>query len=246
MRQLFYVMFVSLLMVGSADIFAKNRTRSRPSTPKRTTRTVKKSTPKRTVVKKSTPRKTTEKKSTIAPKKTRTDKKSTIKKTTTKKNEKPKAVSTSKIDKRQSKAMKGKNTAAAKKYGNKKSATKAYRSDLAKKNKYTSSTPPSTRPSHIPPTVVHGGITYQTRYSVLPGGGYGYMRYNPLTGMYYVMDPIDYLIMESAMMNAGYGHWDARGRPVTYGPGAGLVVLYIFLGCIVVVILIAVGRKVFS
>ena len=112
---------------------------------------------------------------------------------------------------------------------------------MAGKNKYNSATAPSSRPSHVPATVSVGGTTYQTRYHMLPTGGYGYMRYNHLTGSYYVMSPLDYIITDMAMMNSGYGHWNANGSPYRYRNP--LLGLWIFLGVVgIFLIILAIAK----
>ena len=210
MRRLMFVFFAVLLMVGSADIIAKRGGSSfRRSTSK------------------SFSKKTTTKK-TVAPKKTRTDNKSTIKKKASTK--KPKAVSKNKMDKKQTKAMRSKNTAAAKKYGNKKTAAKAYKTDMVKKNNYSSSTAPKTRPANIPQTVVIAGnpgiaVGYHSF-----GGYYGYGYMDPVTQVYMALATQHMLVNDMAMQRGGYGHWNANGAPVVYRDrGALAIVLWAFI-----------------
>lgn len=227
MRRLVYVMLATLLIAGSADIFAKRSSGFR-SAPRKTSSFKPKTVPKP--------------KPTVAPKKTRTEKKSTLKKKTDTK--KQKAVSKNKMDRKQSKAMKTKNKAAAKKYGNKKNASKAYRNDMVKKNNYTSSTPPATRPTHVPQTVV---ITGHPAVSVgyYPfGGHYGYGYMDPITGTYMALTAHQMLMDDMAMQRAGYGHWSADGTPVVYR-NTGAVFLWLII-ILVVIVLIAVAFRGFS
>lgn len=220
MRRLMFVFFAVLLIVGSAEILAKPR-RSTSFSPKRTTNTRK----------------------TVAPKKTRTDNKSIIKKKTSTK--KPKAVSKSKMDKKQTKAMRSKNTAAAKKYGNKKTAAKAYKSDMVKQNNYSSSTAPKTRPANIPQTVVIAGtpgiaVGYRSF-----GGYYGYGYMDPVTQVYMALATQHMLVNDMAMQRAGYGHWNANGTPIVYR-NTGAVVLWALIIIIGLGAIICICMKVFG
>lgn len=78
-----------------------------------------------------------------------------------------------------------KNTATTgKTFASKADAETAYRSKLASQNTFTSSKAPSTRPTYIPQTVSTGGRTVNVVYHSVPGGGYGYGYYDPMTHMF--------------------------------------------------------------
>jgi hypothetical protein len=232
MRRLFVVLFAVLLMVGGGeDIFAKSRGGgSRKSS-------FKLSKPK--------PRpKPAPTKKIVKPKKTRTDKKSTIKKTST--STKPKAVSSNKMDRKQTKAMKTKNTAAGKKYGNKANASKAYKGDMAKKHtSYRSSTPPATRPASVPRTVVvvAGQPGYAVGYHPFGGGFYGYGYMDPVTNMYVRLAAAQMIANDMALQNAGYGHYGANGAPVVYRSNGLIIFLSIFGFICLIVIVVAVVKR---
>ena len=233
MRQLFVVLFAVLLMVGGGeDLFAKGSRSSSRSSSKSSF----KSTPK--------PKTVQAPKKTIAPKKTRTDQKSTLKKSPT--STKPKAVSANKMDRKQTKAMKSKNTAAAKKYGNKANAAKAYKTDEAKKHSsYTSPNPPSTRPASIPQTVVVAGYpSCSVGYYPFGGGLYGYGYMDPLTRMYIAVSASQMIANDMALESAGYGHYGPTGAPVVYRSSNGVYILFSIIGiCVIIAIIVAVKRE---
>jgi hypothetical protein len=78
-----------------------------------------------------------------------------------------------------------KNTATTgKTFTSKADAESAYRSKLASQNTFTTSKAPSTRPEYIPQTVSSGGRTVNVVYHSVPGGGYGYGYYDPMTHMF--------------------------------------------------------------
>lgn len=120
-------------------------------------------------------------------------------------------------------ALQSKNNAAGKKYGSKKNAEAAYRKNMTSSNKYTSKTPPATRPANIPQNVTSGGRSVNVTYNVLPGGGYGYGYRDPLTGTFMAMTAA-YMIADAAMMNRhGYGAYDQYGNPVYRQPAQAVV-----------------------
>lgn len=63
-------------------------------------------------------------------------------------------------------------------------AESAYRSKLVTQSTYTSPTPPAMQPSYVPHTVVNNGHTVNVIYHQMPGGGYGYGYYNPMTNAF--------------------------------------------------------------
>lgn len=235
MRRLFVVLFITFLMVGGGeDLFAKGSRggSSRSSTRSSTKSVTRTKTPTKRVVK---PKKV---------KKSRTEKKSTIKKTATSK--KPKAVSSNKMNRAQTKAMKSKNQAAAKKHGNKANATKAYKGDMAKKHtSYKSSTPPATRPASVPRTVVvvAGQPGYNVGYHPFGGGMFGYGYMDPLTGLYVRLAASQMIANDMALQSAGYGHYGTNGAPVVYRNNGMTIFLSIFFGIVFIVIIIAVVNR---
>ena len=123
----------------------------------------------------------------------------------------------------------------AKKFaGTDKAAATAYRQKMAAStpNKYTSATAPTQRPSHIPQTVLIGGSSLHTSYAMFPGGGYGYGYIDPMTATFIALQPRYYHVDPYQMRAAGYGNWDASGRPIVYRTTP--VGLYIFLGIVLV------------
>lgn len=119
---------------------------------------------------------------------------------------KPKAVSTNKLDTKQTKKVTSSTT--AKKYASKKEAETAARKELASKNSYTSPKPPTTRPEYVPTTVNRNGVRYDVDYHRLPNGSYGYGYRDPSTGLIVSLLAAD-MMMDAAMMNR-YGY--------SYGP----------------------------
>lgn len=175
-----------------------------------------------------------------------TSKPSTISKTTST-SSKSKAISKSKVDSKQTKAVVSRDNAAAKKYGNKKAATAAYQQNLVKKNTYTSATPPATRPAYIPKTTTVGGRNVDVTYHVLPGGGYGYGYMDPVSGTFMALAANQMMVDAAMMRSAGYGHYDAMGNPIVHRQAAvvhhpasastGVIIFMIFLGVGVVAII---------
>ncbi len=242
MRRLFVVLFITFLMVGGGeDLFAKGSRGGSRSSSRSSSKSSGGMFKSKTKVK-STPKKV------VKPKKTRTDQKSTVKKTATSTKQKPKAVSSNKMNRKQTKAMKSKNATAGKKHGNKANATKAYKGDMAKKHtSYRSSTPPATRPASVPRTVVvvAGQPGYAIGYHPFGGGMFGYGYMDPMTGLYIRLAASQMIANDMALQSAGYGHYGANGAPVVYRNN-GRTVLWIFIDIFVIVILIAVVRKVFG
>ena len=160
-------------------------------------------------------------------------KKSTIKKTKTSTKEKPKAVSKSTIDRKQKKALVKKDKEAAKKYGTKAKAETAYRSDLKKKSTYTSPTPPDTRPKHIPEHVSVNNQQVNVVYGNYGGGTYGYGYYDPM-GTFMAIAAADMIVDAHMMRTAGYGQWNAQGRPIVHNPVTAGAVVTVFVGIILI------------
>lgn len=233
MQRRIVVVFLAVLMfVGSADILAKRGGSSRSSTRSSTKSTKSVFKPKPKPAKK-----------VVAPKKTRTDNKSTIKKVAPSTKQKPKAVSKNKMDRKQTKAMKSKNAAAGKKYGNKANAAKAYKADMAKKHtQYRSSTPPKTRPASVPQSVNVGGASRNVTYVSLGGGMYGYGYMDPVTSMYVALAANQMVANDMALRNAGYGHYNANGTVVVYR-NTGAIILWSVIGMFVLIVIIAVVVK---
>ena len=148
-------------------------------------------------------------------------------------------------------ALLSQNNAAGKKYGTKASAETAYRSKMASSNKYTSSTPPATRPDYIPQTVSAGGRNVNVTYHALPGGGYGYGYMDPITHTFMTLTAAHMIADAAHMSRYGYGDYDAYGRPIYHQPyvapapvqhtvvhhkgTSGFVIfMWILFGCVVV------------
>lgn len=161
---------------------------------------------------------------------TTADKATTVKKAST--TSKPKAVAATKT----SKALQKKNATAAKKYGNKSTAAKAYRQEnkaklesLASK-KYDKQ--PETRPEHIPAQYSGpNGASYPTVYN---GGYYGY--YDP-AGAFIRYAAMDMLVTSAMLRSAGYGHYNAAGQPVVVHSNGSSVIAWI-VGIVVALVLI--------
>lgn len=194
----FLTLFAVLLTFLVADTFAKSRSSggfggsrsSYKSTPSKSYSTHK-------------PKKST---SSWSSKKSTTKPSYKSKSTTTTSTTKPKAVSTNKLDAKQTKKVTSSTT--TKRYTSKKEAEAAARKELASKNTYTSSTPPPTRPSYVPQTVTRNGRTYETDYYRLPNGSYGYGYRDPTTGLIVSLLAADMIMDAAYMRNHGY----------TYGP----------------------------
>lgn len=182
----------------------------------------------------------TSKKTTIAKPVTtvKKDQSSTLKKTTSTTSTKPKAVATTAMDKKLAKKYSASDKIAAQKYKSKSEATAAYQQKMASSNKYTTSTPPPTRPEYIPQSVTTGGRSVNVVYHTLPSGGYGYGYYDPVTSAFVGLTASHMIMDAHRMRAAGYGHWDDHGRPVVYretrvvhsdGSGSGVVTFIIIL-----------------
>lgn len=155
---------------------------------------------------------------------------------------KPKAVSANKLDKQRQKQMVSKDKAAFKKYSNKKQAKSAYQKKMASSNKYTNATPPASRPKNIPQNVNAGGRSVNVTYNVLPGGGYGYGYMDPMSGMFMAVAAHHMIVNASMMRSAGYGQWDASGRPVVVRSASNsvaFIVLLFLVGAIVVAVIVS-------
>ncbi len=193
------ILLTVILTFLVSDVFSKSRSsrsggfggfRSK-STPSKSYNTVK--------VKKSTSNWSTKK---VAPKPIKSINTSKVK---------PKAVSKNKLDVKQTKRQ-ASSTVSKKKYSSKKDAENAARKDLLKKNTYTSSKAPSTRPSHVPNSVTRNGRSYDVDYHPMPGGGYGYGYRDPTSGLIISLLAADMIMDAAYMRNHGY----------TYGPTANM------------------------
>lgn len=135
-------------------------------------------------------------------------KKSTVKSNTS--TVKPKAVSTNKLDAKQTKKVTSNKS--TKRFSSKKEAETAARKSLIQKNSYTSSKPPTKRPEYVPSTVSRNGRSYDVKYYPMPGGGYGYGYRDPTSGLIVSLLAAD-MIMDAAMMNRyGYSYGPAPVR----------------------------------
>jgi len=216
------LIIATVLLVGNVDA----RRSSSSSSSFRSSSSRSSSTPsKSTTTKKVTPTRTTDKSSTI---------KSTATTTT-----KPKATSTNKLDtKLQKKKLASKDKAAFTKYSSKKEATADYQKNLASKNSYTSASAPTTRPKEVPERISYNGRDIPVSYNAYPGGGYGYGYIDPLTMAFIALQPRYYVVDPYAMRSAGYGQWDASGQPVRTSSGAGVILLSIIIGAVIIVVIV--------
>lgn len=219
MRQFIICMLAVFLAVSSIDLMAKSRGGKSSFKSSTKTKTYK------------APAKKQIKKKVVQPGKAKT--KSIFKKSDKKKQSEPKAISKNKMDRKQNKAMKTKNNAAAKKYGNKKKATESYRKNMATK-KYDKQ--PATRPAHIPERVSVGGAYYP---SVYYGGFYCYR--DPLTMAYINLTASHMVVNQMAMQNAGYGQWQANGQPVRQSNP--FSILFFFIGAAILIIVVVFAIK---
>jgi hypothetical protein len=169
------------------------------------------------------PRPTATPKKTVAPTRS-TTKPSTIKSASSPATPKPKAVSTSAIDKQKAKATAQSNKAAVKKYKSKAEAEQACRQKLASSNSYASPTPPAVTPSHVPKTIIINNNPAPTSYGAFPGGGYGYGYYNPITNAFVALAVADMIVDHNTLQNSGYGRWRDDGRPVQQTSAAGAII----------------------
>jgi hypothetical protein len=166
------------------------------------------------------------------------NKSSTIKKNTTSTSSKPKAVASSKISNKKAKAIASKNKTAAKKYGTKANAEKAYREKLISSNHYNNPTPPSTRPASVPQSITVNHTSINTSYGMLPGGYYGYGYIDPVTHLMVALAANQMMVNDAMMMEAGYGQWDNTGRPIVVHShgfliGISSLILVIIIGVII-------------
>jgi len=210
----FLTILAVLLAFLASETFAKSRSTSRsfskpstssyskPSPSKSYTAPVKKRTSTWGNKKKATVSKTTTAVATTAVASTTNDKAKT-----TVTAEKPKAVSTSKLDSKLTKKTASSPT--AKKYTSKAQAETAARTELASKNNYTSSTRPSTRPAYIPQRVSRNGRSYDTDYYRMPNGTYGYGYRDPSTGLIVSLLAADMMMDAAYMRNNGYDYGPA-------------------------------------
>ena len=114
----------------------------------------------------------------------------------------PKAVSTNAIDTKVAKST----AITAPAYKTKAEAETAYRTNLASSNKYSTATPPATRPANIPEKVTVGGSNVTVVYNQMPGGGYGYGYTDPMTHMFVSLAATHMMVDAMAMNNHGYGY----------------------------------------
>ena len=215
-----FIMFLSAsLLLNTADVFAHNSSsRSSSSSSRGSSSSYSKPAPKKIT--------TTKKPSTS----------SYAKVTSSPKEQKSKAAfqKSGKFNR----ALAKKNASAASKYGNKSAATNAYKQKLESQNKYTSSTPPSTRPTYIPNTFLVGGTSYSPIYG-MHGGSYMY-GYHDAFGMFHPIPRTAYIVDDYDMMSRGYGAWGANGQPIHTAPTNkfDVIILLIIFGSIVGVIVI--------
>jgi cobalamin biosynthesis Mg chelatase CobN len=134
--------------------------------------------------------------------------------TSTKSYVKPKAVSKSKLDAKQSKKVAS--SKSAKRYTSKKEAESAARKDLKAKNTYTSSTPPATRPSHVPQNVTRDGQSYNVNYHRMSDGSYGYGYRDPTSGLLVSLLAADMIMDAAYMRNHGYAYGPAPRTTVVH------------------------------
>jgi len=117
-----------------------------------------------------------------------------------------------------------------------------FKSDPAMTSKYTSkyTTKPATRPTHIPETTTVGGKTVNVTYNSAHGG-YGYM--GP-SGTWMMYDAMSDAVMLSALMSQNHyyyqGHPSLGSTAVVHHSNAGMTILWVLLGLVGVVVVIAV------
>jgi len=227
-----WIMISVMLLIFSADIFAKRGGGSSFRSSSRSSSFSKKSSGSRrssSAFKKKSPAQVKKDKAATAKRKAVTVKK---KKTEEK----------AKLDKKLNKQMASKDKAASKKYGTKKKAEQSYKADLAKKNKYDSKEPPAKRPDNIPQQVTVNNTNINTSYGAFPGGGYGYGYMNPMTNMFIAMAVTDMIVDSHRMRAAGYGHWNDSGQPIVYRSSAWGFLMF-FLILIAVIVVVGIGIK---
>lgn len=158
---------------------------------------------------------------------------------------KPRAVSNNTMDKKQAKAIASQNNVAAKTYGSKANAEKAFRDKLSASNDYTSPTPPTVRPTNIPQTVVINNTSVSSSYGMLPGGHYGYGYYDPMTHMMVALAANQMMVDNAMMRQSGYGQWDDSGRPVIVHESspASAVALVIIIGVVAIIAFVIIRKS---
>jgi hypothetical protein len=163
---------------------------------------------------------------------------STIKSTPTQSQvSKPKAVSNNFMDKKQAKAIASQNNVAAKTYGSKANAEKAFRDKLSASNQYNTSTPPAVQPTNIPRTIIINNTSVPSSYGMLPGGHYGYGYYDPMTHVMVALAANQMMVNNSMMRESGYGQWDDSGRPIIVHESnpASAIALVIIIGVVAII-----------
>lgn len=214
----FLTLFLSLLLFVVVDTSeAKSKSYKSYSSKKTTKPFLKKSTPKKPkyVAPKPKPAPklgTTNKTTKGFGSKTKTDPKLN---SPTKTSKAPKTTLDKKLAKKN--ALLSKNNEAGKKYGSKKAAEAAYKKKMASSNKYTSSTPPATRPDYVPRTVSYNGRDVDVRYNRLSDGSYGYGYYNS-SGLFVSLVAAQMIADAAVMSRYGYGNYDAYGNPIYRQP----------------------------
>jgi hypothetical protein len=158
---------------------------------------------------------------------------------------KPRAVSNSTMDKKQAKAIASQNNVAAKTYGSKANAEKAFRDKLSASNQYNSPTPPAVQPASIPRTIVINNTSVSSSYGMLPGGHYGYGYYDPMTHMMVALAANQMMVDNAMMRQSGYGQWDDSGRPVIVhrSSPASAVALVIIIGIVAIIAFVIIRKS---
>jgi hypothetical protein len=158
---------------------------------------------------------------------------------------KPRAVSNSTMDKKQAKAIASQNNVAAKTYGSKANAEKAFRDKLSASNDYTSPTPPAVRPTNIPQTVVINNTSVSSSYGMLPGGHYGYGYYDPMTHVMVALAANQMMVDNAMMRQSGYDQWDDSGRPIIVHESspASAVALVIIIGVVAIIAFVIIRKS---
>jgi hypothetical protein len=154
---------------------------------------------------------------------------------------KPKAVSNNFMDKKQAKAVASQNNVAAKTYGSKANAEKAFRDKLSASNQYNTPTPPAVQPTNIPRTIIINNTSVPSSYGMLPGGHYGYGYYDPMTHVMVALAANQMMVNNSMMRESGYGQWDDSGRPIIVhesNPVTALIYFILIVGAVVLVVFI--------
>ena len=229
--RLVMTVLLSLSLLLSSDILARSSSRSGGSSFRSSPR----SAPSRPAPSKPAPSKPSAPAQAAPSKPTQP---STINKATTTTTQKPKAVSPTAVDKKQQKMLAAKDQTAAKKYSTKAAAENDYKASLAKQSTYTSPTPPAQKPSYIPDVTSNGR---PVTYNVYPDGRYGYGYMDPTTMLFVALAADHYVVDPYQMRSAGYGNWDASGRPIVVRNSHGFLIFFIilWLGVVVAVFIVA-------